>query len=67
MNNINKPDAITIGELIDVLKKYDKNLPVYVRTKYSGDVRWTDDIPVKANGIAEMHPENKPKNITFLV
>ena len=53
-----KSDAITIGELIAVLKKYDKNLPVYIRPKYSGDIKYTDEIPIKINGIAEMHPEN---------
>ena len=58
---------ITVGELIEKLKEYSVNLPVYVRTKYSGTVKWTDDIPVKVNGIGEMHPIDKPKNVTFLI
>ena len=60
-------NPITVGELIEKLKEYDENLPIYVRPKYSGDIRYTDDIPVKLNGIGEMHPTNKPKNVTFLI
>ena len=60
-------DSITVGELIAALKKYDKNLPIFIRPKYSGNIKYTDDVPIKINGISEMHPDNKPKNVTFLV
>ncbi len=57
----------TVQEVIDALSKLPRDLPVYVRPKYTGTLSWTETAPVSVNGIAEMHPKSEPKNVTLLV
>jgi hypothetical protein len=59
-------EAATVGEIMEVLSKLPKDLPCYFRPKYHGTVEYTDEIPINLNGIGEMEPNNKPKNVTFL-
>jgi hypothetical protein len=61
----------TVKEIIEVLKTLPPDFPCYFRPKYFGDVSYCDDVPVNAEGIVEMHPDNKiypdmHKNVTFL-
>jgi hypothetical protein len=55
-----------VKDIIEALQKLPSDFPCYFRPKYHGDVNWCDDVPVKLNGICEMHPDGKPKNVTFL-
>jgi len=57
----------TVKQLIAKLKTMPQDLPVYVRPKYHGDLAWSDDAAVMLNGVSEMHPDGKPKNVTLLV
>lgn len=68
LNDIDKykTTPATVQEVIDALEKLPRDFPCYFRPKYHGDVRWCDDVPVNLNGISEMHPDDKPKNVTFL-
>lgn len=53
--NISKK-ASTVGEFIAALQKLPPNLPMYVRSKYSGEVDWTLDYPINVKGLSEMEP-----------
>lgn len=57
----------TVGELIKRLQELPPDLPVFVRPKYHGDLKWCDDAIVKTTGVCEMHPKDGPKNVTILV
>ena len=57
----------TVKDIIDMLLTLPQDLPCYVRPKYNGTIEYCDDVPINVFGIAEMHPDNEPKNITFLV
>lgn len=59
-------NAISIQELIEILQKIeDKNLPIFIRPKYSGNINYTDEVPIKKQGISEM--ENKDGEIDRVV
>lgn len=60
----NKPP--TVAEVIKKLQELPQNLPVYLRSKYTGDVRWCDDHPININGISEMVNTDLGKHVTFL-
>ena len=55
----------SVPTVADVIKKLQE-LPCYLRSKYTGDVRWCDDHPINLNGIGEMENTDLGKHITFL-
>lgn len=57
----------TVREIIAKLQMFPQHLPCYVRPKYHGTVNFCDDVSVVARQISEMHPENEPDNVTFLL
>lgn len=59
MNN----NPSTVQEWINALKKLPPNLPLYVRSKYTGDVLWTDDHPINVRGLSEMEASKYPKEV----
>jgi hypothetical protein len=59
--------ASTVGEVIEALEKLPQDLPCLVRPKYHGQMKAYEEAPVCVNGISEMHPNDAPKNVTFLV
>jgi hypothetical protein len=58
----------TVQQLIDVLNKLpNKDLPVFFRSKYTGNVNWCDEHPVHLNGIGEMVDDKEKINrVVFL-
>lgn len=56
----------TVREIIEALKKLPPELPVYARSKYAGDVKYTDSNPVSANGISRMEDLEIGENVTIL-
>jgi ABC-type phosphate transport system substrate-binding protein len=57
---------MTIQELIDKLNKIEnKDLHVYVRSKYSGNTKYFDEYAINPGGISEM--ENEEGNIDRVV
>ena len=55
-----------IQELIDRLNKIEnKDLPIYLRSKYQGDTKYWQEYEINPNGISEM--ENKEGNIDRVV
>jgi hypothetical protein len=63
-----KNKVSTVKELIAVLEKLpNKNLPVYFRSKYTGNVLWCDEHPIHLPGIGEMVDNNdKIDRVVFL-
>lgn len=53
---VGRDEASTVGEWIAALAKLDPSLPLYVRSKYTGDVSWTQDHPVRVRGLSPMEP-----------
>ncbi len=44
-----------------------QNLPVFIRAKYHGNLEGWEDVEVCIEGVNEMRPDGKPKNVTLLV
>ena len=61
-----KKSVPTVAEIIKKLQELPQELPCYLRSKYTGDVRWCDDHPVNLNGIGEMENTDLGKHVTFL-
>jgi hypothetical protein len=59
--------AMKVKELIEELKKLPSNFPIYIRSKYYGEMTGFEDVPLNPNGICEMQPKDGPKNVTFLI
>jgi hypothetical protein len=57
-----------VSELIDRLNKIEnKDLPIYLRSKYSGDTNYWQEYEINPNGIGEMeNKENKIDRVVFL-
>jgi hypothetical protein len=57
---------MTVSELIDRLNKIEnKDLQIYLRSKYSGNTNYWEEYEINPNGIGEM--ENKEGNIDRVV
>lgn len=54
-----KTKPATVAELIKRLSGLKQDLPVYIRSKYTGDVRWCDDHPLSINGVGEMEANDE--------
>lgn len=67
INSVKKDVPATVSQLIAKLSDMPQDAPVYVRPKYHGDLAWYEDAAVVLDGISEMHPNGKPKNVTLLV
>ena len=61
------PTPPTVAEVVAKLLELPQDLPMYARPKYCGRIEPYEDVPVHLNGIGEMHPAEKPKNVTFLL
>ena len=64
-------EPATVKEIIEQLKKLPQDMPCFFRPKYHGTVEYTDNVPVRKNGICEMHPDpkvypDKQKYVCFL-
>ena len=64
-------NASTVKDVIAALQKLPPDLPCFFRPKYHGSVERTEDVPVLASGISEMHPNpalypDTPKHVCFL-
>lgn len=57
----------TVQDLIDKLNSMpDKTLPVFLRSKYTGDVKWCDEHSIHLNGVSEMEKDGKINRVVFL-
>lgn len=67
MKTYTKPS--NVRDVIEKLQRMPPDLPVYTRSKYTGDTDYTKDYPVNINGISRMEAEDdgvQEEHVTIL-
>jgi len=60
------PKPPTVEELIAILHHLPKDLPIYIRSKYTGDTNYAEDYPMNPYGVSEMESDELGKHVVFL-